>query len=81
MFFSNKFYIIFHFISLCAFISIQNTGRSIPLRSFIDKNDFSQVHDVTGIVPKILKALLMIGRLGKVICFNVELTPAGTATL
>ena len=27
----NKFYIIFHFISLCLFISIQNSGRKIPL--------------------------------------------------
>ena len=43
------------------------------LRSFHDGNDFSQVHDVTEIVPKILKALLIIGKLGKVICFNVEL--------
>ena len=28
----SKFYVIFHFLSLCAFISIQKTGRSIPLR-------------------------------------------------
>ena len=27
----NKFYIIFHFLSLCLFISIQNIGWSIPL--------------------------------------------------
>ena len=30
--FWNKFYIIFHFLSLCAFISMQNIGRSIPVR-------------------------------------------------
>ena len=29
--FQNKFYTIFHFLSLCVFISIQNIGRSIPL--------------------------------------------------
>ena len=29
--FWNKFYIIFHFLSLCVFISIHNIGRSIPL--------------------------------------------------
>ena len=28
----NKFYIIFHFLSLFVFMSIQNTGRSIPLK-------------------------------------------------
>ena len=31
--FLNKFYINFHFVSLCAFISIQNIDRSIPLRN------------------------------------------------
>ena len=33
--FWNKFYIIFHFLSLCAFISIQNIGRSVPLKCWI----------------------------------------------
>ena len=28
----NKFYIIFHFLSLRVFISIQNIGRSIPFK-------------------------------------------------
>ena len=28
--FWNKFYLIFHFLSQCVFISIQNIGRSIP---------------------------------------------------
>ena len=43
----------------------------------MDENDISQVHDVKGIVPKIHKALLMIRKLGKAICFNVELTLSG----
>ena len=47
------------------------------LRSFIDENDLAHVYDVTGIVSKILKALLMIGKLEKAICFNVELTLSG----
>ena len=51
--------------------------RRYVLSSFIDENDISQVHDVIGIVLKILKALLMIGKLGKVVCFNVELTLSG----
>ena len=29
----NKFYIIFHFLSLCVFISIQNIGQSISLNN------------------------------------------------
>ena len=33
--FLNKFYIIFHFLSLCVFISIQNIGRCIPLRRLV----------------------------------------------
>ena len=32
--FWNKFYIIFHFLSLYIFISVHNIGRSIPLRNF-----------------------------------------------
>ena len=30
--FWNRFYIVFHFLPLCVFISIHNIGRSIPLR-------------------------------------------------
>ena len=30
--FLDKFYIIYHFLSLCVFISVQNIGRSIPCR-------------------------------------------------
>ena len=31
--FQNKFYIIFQFLSLYVFMSIQNTGQSIPLKN------------------------------------------------
>ena len=36
--FSNKFYIIFHFLLLCEFVSIQNIGRSIPLKNNVYKS-------------------------------------------
>ena len=37
MVFLNKFYTIFHFLSLCVFISIQNIGGSIPLTKTFSK--------------------------------------------
>ena len=49
--------------------------RRPVLRSFTDEIDLSQVHDLTDIVPKIFKAILMIRKL--VVCFNVELELSG----
>ena len=43
----------------------------------MDKNDLSHAHDETGIVPSILNALLIKGKQGKLICFNVALTLSG----
>ena len=34
--------------------------RKNVLMSFIDENDLSEVHDVTSIIPEILKILLII---------------------
>ena len=35
MVFQNKFFIIFHSLWLCIFISVQNIGRNIPLKAII----------------------------------------------
>ena len=45
--------------------------------NFMDENDLSHAHDETGIVPIILNALLINGKQGKLICFNVALTLSG----
>ena len=51
--------------------------RLYVFNNFIDENDLSHAHDETGIVPSILNALLITGRQGKLICFDVALTLSG----
>ena len=43
----------------------------------MDENDLSHAHGETGIVPSILNALLINGKQGKLICFNVFLALSG----
>ena len=43
----------------------------------MDENDLLHAHDETGIVPSFLNALLINGKHGKLICFNVALTLSG----
>ena len=51
--------------------------RLYVFSNFIDENDLSHAHDETGIVSSILNALLIKGKQGKLICFNVALTLSG----
>ena len=51
--------------------------RLYVFSNFIDENDLSRAHHETDIVPSILNALLIKGKQGKLICFNVALTLSG----
>ena len=51
--------------------------RLYVFSNFIDENDLSHAHDETGIVPSILNVLLIKGKQGKLIYFNVALTLSG----
>ena len=51
--------------------------RLYVFSNFIDENDLSHAHDETGTVPSILNALLIKGKQGTLICFNVALTLSG----
>ena len=43
----------------------------------MDENDLSHAPDETSIIPSIRNTLLINGKLGKLICFNVTLTLSG----
>ena len=45
------------------------------------EKDLSQEQDVTGRVPSILKAVLIIGKHGKLMAFSVVLTVSGRQVL
>ena len=51
--------------------------RLYVFTNFMDENDLSHAHDETGIAPSILNALLIKGKQGKLISFNVALTLSG----
>ena len=48
--------------------------RLYALNNFMDENDLSHAQDEAGIVPSIFNALLINGKQGKLIYFNVALT-------
>ena len=41
---------------------------------FVDESDLTYAHDKTAIVPNIFNALLINGKQGQLVCFNVALT-------